>query len=62
MPVACQHAFDCDDLFAGSAEGTLDQPVRPVQIAMKATTSRAAGSTHKRWQGGEWGDAYPNQR
>ena len=30
-------------LFAGSLEGAFDQPVRPVQIAMKATTSRAAG-------------------
>ena len=29
-------------LFAVFAAGAFDQPVRPVQIAMKATTSRAA--------------------
>ena len=29
-----------------SPEGAFDQPVRPVQIAMKATTSRAAGRSH----------------
>ena len=33
-------------LFAGSLPGPLDHPERPVQTAMKATASRAAGSSH----------------